>query len=636
MEPFAKNTQRYGDNPNQPGYEMAHMSELEASYKQQAQQDPSLADYSTETQGLFGGPGVTRRQSRFTTAPRYITGSRRFVKKRDPRFLVVVKILFTFLGALCLVCPVIVGYIFHFNLISTQQGFFFGLYGVFVICHYFIQACFATANRLTVNRKVRNRDPNWRGLATGVLVVGYREDPELYRQCLESCKALQYNNLRRVMMVVDGDEQEDEYMGTIFQEVFGPEATVIAPGFNLVEVGPDSREAKWLYNELAQARGPICILQKHGGKRHAMYCGFHVFLNCIPTDAIMVTDSDTYLDCNAVKELAFMLNDPKVGAATGDVRIWNDDNWISFLSALRYWFAFNMERACQSFHKCVGCVSGPLGIYRTEIIRVIIEPWVSQKFLGIQCTYGDDRHLTNLTLKLGQQVVYTHYAWCLTETPTQFIRWTVQQTRWSKSFYREGLYNSRWFHKHSIWMAYEMIFQTVYPGVLLYIFLYTLFFGTLLRMLMWANVLIVMGFLKATYAVIITKNVKYLLVSFYGFLYLCGLMIAKIHAVLFLWDNGWGTSSRLGAKMSKWQQYVFPFGWNLIIIGGMSYNITKFVLASKADVKPIWYHGFDFWHILFSCTLAGAIVIGLIGYGLYKTNKWMMTRRGLTAIQQKV
>jgi len=67
-----------------------------------------------------------------------------------------------------------------------------------------------------------------------------------------------------------------------------------------------------------------------------MYTGFLFLMQLKSIEAIMVTDSDTFLDPQSLKELAFMLDDPLVGAATGDVRIWNDENWLGFLSALRY------------------------------------------------------------------------------------------------------------------------------------------------------------------------------------------------------------------------------------------------------------------------------------------------------------
>lgn len=68
----------------------------------------------------------------------------------------------------------------------------------------------------------------------------------------------------------------------------------------------------------------------------------------------------------ALLELVRVLDeDPRVGAVGGDVRILNPlDSWVSFLSSLRYWVAFNVERACQSYFHCVSCISGPLGEWK--------------------------------------------------------------------------------------------------------------------------------------------------------------------------------------------------------------------------------------------------------------------------------
>ena len=74
-------------------------------------------------------------------------------------------------------------------------------------------------------------------------------------------------------------------------------------------------------------------------------------------------DSDTKLDTLATLELCKVLeSDPSYGAVGGDVMILNlKESYISFMSSLRYWMAFNIERACQSFFNCVSCISGPLG-----------------------------------------------------------------------------------------------------------------------------------------------------------------------------------------------------------------------------------------------------------------------------------
>lgn len=80
-------------------------------------------------------------------------------------------------------------------------------------------------------------------------------------------------------------------------------------------------------------------------------------------------DSDTKLDPLATLELVKVLeSNTKYGAVGGDVMILNlKDSYISFMSSLRYWMAFNVERACQSFFDCVSCISGPLGMYIKHI-----------------------------------------------------------------------------------------------------------------------------------------------------------------------------------------------------------------------------------------------------------------------------
>jgi hyaluronan synthase len=49
---------------------------------------------------------------------------------------------------------------------------------------------------------------------------------------------------------------------------------------------------------------------------------------------------------------------------------------LSFLTSLRYWFAFNVERAADSYFGVVNCVSGPLGLYKKEVIQDISHEWI--------------------------------------------------------------------------------------------------------------------------------------------------------------------------------------------------------------------------------------------------------------------
>ena len=94
-----------------------------------------------------------------------------------------------------------------------------------------------------------------------------------------------------------------------------------------------------------------------------MFTAFVVGAYALGTkDAILTTDSDTYVHPDAVKNMmALLFSDEKYAGVTGDVRIWNkSDSFLALMSSIRYWFAFNVERACQSAFGCVGCLSGPV------------------------------------------------------------------------------------------------------------------------------------------------------------------------------------------------------------------------------------------------------------------------------------
>ncbi|GJJ69661.1 mannitol-1-/sugar-/sorbitol-6-phosphatase [Entomortierella parvispora] len=415
-------------------------------------------------------------------------------------------------------------------------------YGMLMAVDFLAVITFSALNRRRVKLRVEKRDPHWVGLSTGILAVGYREDPVLLEGCLKSLKAIRYVRNQRVLLVVDGNEKQDEYMAQIFMKVFEKQgAAVFRPDFLCMDRSPSDRDREELVRQIAYHPGPVCVMQPHRGKRSAMYTGFAA-LQQQGIESVVVTDSDTYLDPAVCKELAFALAEsPIVGAATGDVRIYNTGTWVSFLSSLRYWFAFNLERGAQSYHSVVNCVSGPLGIYRMTIVADVMDAWVKQSFLGVLCTYGDDRHLTNLVLREGYKVKYSHYAICYTDTPIRFIAWVTQQTRWSKSFFREIPIQLGCMHLHSPWMTYALLYQLIYPMMMVYNLVNCIYYGTGSQICWWLVSISFVGLMKTAYAVKVTGEKKFFFTTIYGFLYMLGYVPAKIYAALTLYDNSWGT-----------------------------------------------------------------------------------------------
>ncbi|OUM59288.1 glycosyltransferase family 2 protein [Piromyces sp. E2] len=504
------------------------------------------------------------------------------------------------------------GFIIGISVVKTAL-WTLGFYGLIVVLHYIFQSIFAYLNYRKVTKNRNNRSKDWIGVSTGLLVVGYKEDPELFKGCLESIITINYARNEKVIVIVDGNDTEDRYMGDIFAKVFSKwDHRVITTDFKIQDVGISEPRAIKLLEEVKKCTGPVCIMQPHHGKRSAMYTGFQLLLQC-QVDAVVVTDSDTILDKDCIKELAFMLEDKYVGAATGDVKIYNTNKMLSFLSSLRYWFAFNLERSCQSFHNCVTCVSGPLGIYRSEVLRKCLDRWINQKFLGSPCTYGDDRHLTNLTLALGVSVKYTPYAMCHTETPETFVRWVTQQTRWSKSFYREAIYAIKVCPTQSLWMTYELIFHTIYPYILIYSLVTLIYTGDFWQLITRVLTLFFMGGLKCIYALLLTRNPKFLLNFLYGIIYMIGFIPAKIQALLFLWDNGWGTSSRLKKSSSKCTQFLIPFLWVAVLVVGVIVNVRRFILSDTEK--------FETHHLVGILVMVGILIVAYIHYLIYQRMK---------------
>lgn len=493
----------------------------------------------------------------------------------------------TGLFVLGLVSCTLIGYIYNITF-GSLWIIPITVYGLFMLLHLSMQFLFGAQN-LALVAKTRNaffeHPDSWYPLI-GVQVVGHQEAEHLFRKCLLSLKKLTYPRQGKLIVVSDGNTTDDRYMATVFRQTF-PKGVIITTDWVLAEQ-PVEEQAQYI-RQLTVGANEVCILQPQRGKREALYSAFQIHI-ANGAELVFTTDSDTRVQAESLTEMALLFEKKEVGAATGNVEILNVENWLSFLSSLRYWFAFNLERSAQSFFGVVSCVSGPLGMYRSTSLQQILVPWVQQLFLGQKCTYGDDRHLTNLVLSLGEKVVYTPYASCKTETPTIWGRWILQQTRWSKSFYRELLYNARWFHKHPLWLTYDLVYQSIYPFFLLFsIGLQLSFyfrFQTTLFFWIWIATIVGGGLLRSAYAYGVTGSFKYVFFALYSFLYIGGLLPSKLIAVSTLWDVNWGTSPRKNlAFQYSFGQFLLA---NILYWGILFQRILEGVFVPRLSYEYVY------------------------------------------------
>ena len=442
-----------------------------------------------------------------------------------------------------------------------------GVYGVVTIFHLTMELRFAAIDR----RRVENLPKDFAFYKVGACVVGWNEDPVYFRDCLNSIKNLETKGHRlRVFVAIDGAAGEEgaEEMRAVFDEVF-PNGKIFALNFLPSESGNDSQFDDFCL-KVKKTEAPVCVMQPHKGKREAMYTAMRS-IDCADCDYAMLIDSDTVVDKDALNRLLDIVTDnPATGAVTGNVGIFNRQSLLARIVNQRYWMAFNLERASQSYYGGVSCVSGAMGLYKVALLRQIIDRWANQRFLGAKCTYGDDRHLTNLVLSLGAPVYYTHLANCQTESPTRFNRWVVQQTRWTKSYWREFFLNMGWAHKQHPWLWWSMVYKALFT--LLLIFVVVMFLS-----LQQAGVVALLlaaalfgGVLRMLFASRLTEKRNYSLFWLYGFVYIGGLMPGKLWALLTLPDTAWGTT--------RGMRHNFPgyvYGWLAMLAAGFWGSLAK-------------------------------------------------------------
>lgn len=167
--------------------------------------------------------------------------------------------------------------------------------------------------------------------------------------------------------------------------------------------------------------------------------------------------------------------------------------------------------------------------------------YCKQTFLGQECTYGDDRHLTNLFLEHGYKVTIALKAIAFTHTPSSLKQWIRQQDRWSKSFYRESWYFLTKVPHKNPWAVFFSLCSFALPIVL------ALSVGWVVVNLVWTGILhfliavFVVATIRGIFGYAMTKNPQFFLAPVYGFLHFGLVTWIRFGALFRLKTQGWGT-----------------------------------------------------------------------------------------------
>jgi hyaluronan synthase len=186
------------------------------------------------------------------------------------------------------------------------------------------------------------------------------------------------------------------------------------------------------------------------GKRAALALGFERARGSV----VATIDSDSVLERNALLAIAGPFRDPRVGAVAGKVMVYNrQEGIIPRMLHVRFILSFDLLRAVESSYGNVFCCPGALTAYRTSAVRQVLKPWMEQRFLGVECTTGEDRAMTNLVLEAGYDTIYQRSAVVHTVVPTTYSKLCMMLLRWDRSYVREELLFLRIAWKRPFWKA---------------------------------------------------------------------------------------------------------------------------------------------------------------------------------------
>lgn len=306
------------------------------------------------------------------------------------------------------------------------------------------------------------------------------------------------------------------------------------------------------------------VILETPGKRGAMR---RAFVEAIKRCAVYVLniDGDTSIDMDSIYcTVTIFEADPSVASLTGDVRVTNPFvNVLTLVTAIRYFNAFNLERAAQSRYGEMNCLSGPFLAMRVAVLKEILDLWYEQEFLGKRCTFGDDRHLTTLILWLrfnvphykGIKSIYVLDCIAWTDVPVSFSVWVKQQLRWAKSGWRENFLLLVWgiLSRLSTFVAADVIYLTVFPvfvlGNILAVLVIALGVAStagieagLATLLPYAGSVIVVNFIfHSLYGLKLRKTLMFLAAPVYFLFWISALAWIKFYALIRLNHTGWGT-----------------------------------------------------------------------------------------------
>jgi hyaluronan synthase len=262
-------------------------------------------------------------------------------------------------------------------------------------------------------------------------------------------------------------------------------------------------------------------------------------------EVIFFVDSDSFVEDDAVRKIVHYFGNPKVGAVAGHAYVANaETNMLTKMQAVRYYVAFKAYKAAEALFGAVTCCSGCCSAYRREYLMKFLDAWANQKFLGVRCTYGDDRSLTNYMLYYGYDALFAPEVKAYTFVPDNLRVFMRQQFRWKKSWVRESLIAGTFIWRKNILMSTSFYLGVILPLLAPFVVVRAMIWYPLSTgRIPWYYVggLILMAVIYGLYYYIYTTDGKWIYGVLFATFYTLVLIWQLPYAIINLKDAKWGT-----------------------------------------------------------------------------------------------
>jgi len=202
------------------------------------------------------------------------------------------------------------------------------------------------------------------------------------------------------------------------------------------------------------------IRQPNSGKPGALNHG----IAAAQSDILVLVDGDTVFEADTIERLIAPLQDPRVGAVSGNTKVANRRGFIGGWQHLEYVLGFNLDRRMYDMLGIMPTVPGAIGAFRRAALAGV--GGVSDD------TLAEDTDLTMALCRTRWRIVYAPGAIAWTEAPSNLRQLWRQRYRWSY-----GTMQAMWKHRRAIiergnsgrfgrlCLTYLALFQVLLPLV---------------------------------------------------------------------------------------------------------------------------------------------------------------------------